>query len=82
LLRPQIRQTLAQKELNLPPDERPFFYFVGDASVDLEGDVAEGAIATAIEKEEVDMFCEAVGTEVFTESTWLLLNEIFSIMLH
>jgi hypothetical protein len=62
-------------------DERPVFCFVGDASVDLEGDVAEGVIATAIEKEEVDMFCEAVGTEAFTEPTWLLLTEISSIML-
>src|SRR5271168_1904720 len=57
-------------------DERPVFSFVGDASADLEGDVAEDVIATAIDEEEADMFCEAVVTdEVLTESTWLLSNE-------
>jgi len=62
-------------------DERPVFSFVGDASADLEGDVAEGVIATAIDEEEADMFCEAVGTdEVLTQPTWLLLNEVSSIM--
>jgi hypothetical protein len=57
--------------------------FVGDASADLEDDVAGGVIATVIDEEEADMFCEAVGTdEVLTESTWLLLNEVSSIMWH
>lgn len=37
-------------------DERPVFSFVGDASTDLEGDVAEDVIATAIDEEEADMF--------------------------
>lgn len=64
-------------------DERPVFSFVGDASADLEGDVAVDIIATAIGEEEADMFCEAVGTDkVLTESTWLLLNEVSSIMWH
>ena len=34
----------------------PFSLFVGDASADLEGDVAEDVIATAIDEEEADMF--------------------------
>lgn len=62
-------------------DEKPVFCFVGDVSADLEGDVAEDVIATAIDEEEAGMFCEAVGAdEVLTESTWLLLNEVSSIM--
>jgi hypothetical protein len=64
-------------------DERPVFSFVGDASADLEGDTAEDAIAAVIDEEEAHMFYEAVGTgEVLTESIWLLLNEVSSIMWH
>jgi hypothetical protein len=42
-------------------DERPVFSFVGDASADLEGDIAEGVIATAIDEEEADMFARPLG---------------------
>jgi hypothetical protein len=64
-------------------DERPVFCFVGDASADFEGDVTEDATATGIDEEEAGMFSEAVETdEVLTESTWLLLNEVPSIMWH
>jgi len=57
------------------------FLPISDTFTDLEGDVAEDIIATAIDEEEADIFCEAVGTdEMLTESTWPLLNEISSIM--
>jgi hypothetical protein len=38
------------------------FSVIGDNPVDLKGDVAED-VTTAIEEEEVDMFCKAVGAD-------------------